>query len=102
MAYVRGYQHDASDVTQMREYAGCIERLYPEQMSRGELGAAKAGVFLLFIAVFVGIIWEWNAKSVTSGPVGAIGFGGLIGFTVGLCCLAAAAGLFYGAKFLIG
>ena len=93
MAYVRGYEHDRATVTEMREYAGCIDRLHPAPMTEDALGVAKFAVVLMFAAVVAGVIWERREHSISDSWFGAIFGGGLIGLCFGAGGLLALAGV---------
>lgn len=105
MAYVRGYEHDLATVSEMREYAGCIDRLHPEPMAEEALGVAKFAVLVMFAAIVAaivaGIVWERRERSISDGWFGAVFCGSLIGLLVGACGLLAVAGVWFGVRLLL-
>ena len=68
MAYVRGYEHDRATVSEMREYAGCIERLHPAPLEPGDLMVWKVVVAVLLVGMVVGIVREWQDPRCRSAP----------------------------------
>ena len=100
MAYVRGYEHDRATVTEMREYAGCIERLYPAPLAPGDLMAWKVVVAVLLIGMVVGVVRQWR-DSYSSGPIEAVLLGSLIGLMVSGGGVLLVAGVWFGARLLL-
>ncbi len=102
MAYVRGYEHDRATVEEMREYAGCIDRLHPESMlTEGQLVAAKCAVLFVFAWIVVGVIWERRNKSLSEGWFGAVVGGSVIGMCFAVAALLFLAGVYFGVKLLL-
>ena len=101
MGYVRGYEHDRATVTEMREYAGCIDRLHPAPMTEEASGVAKFAVLVMFAAIVAGIVWERRERSMSDGWFGAVFGGGLIGFCFGAGGLLAVAGVWWGVLLLL-
>ena len=101
IGYVRGYEHDRATVTEMREYAGCIDRLHPAPMTGEALGVAKFAVLVIFAAMVAGVIWERRKRGWIDGWLGAIFGGGLIGLCFGVGGLLAVAGVWFGVRLLL-
>ena len=101
MAYVRGYENDRATVTEMREYAGCIDRLHQAPMTGDVLGVVKIIVLALFISAALGVVWERRNRTLSDGWVGAVVCGGFIGFAAGSCGLLALAGVWFGVRVLL-
>ena len=101
MAYVRGYEHDRATVTEMREYAGCVDRLNPAPMTGESLGVAKFVVLVMFAAILAGVVWERRERSMSDGWLGAVVGGGLIGLCCGAGGLLAVAGVWWGVRLLL-
>ena len=100
--YVQGYAHERATVAEMREYAGCIERLYPSPVSEESLWVAKGAVLVMFAAVVAGIIWEKRTESMmTRTWLGAVFWGGLAGAALGVIVLAAIGGVWFGVRVLM-
>ena len=100
MAYVRGYEHDRATVAEMREYAGCIGRLYPAPLEPGDLMAWKIVVAVLLIGMAVGVVREWR-NSYSSGPIEAVLLGSLMGLMVSGGGVLLVAGVWFGARLLL-
>mgnify|MGYP003434270500 CR=1 FL=1 len=96
MAYVRGYEHDRATVSEMREYAGCIERLHPAPLEPGDLMVWKVVVAVLL----VGMVVEWR-DSFRGGPIEATLMGAMIGLCVSGGGVLLVAGVWFGAKLLL-
>lgn len=104
---VRGYEHDGATVTEMREYAGCINRLHGSAWSDGELLAAKAAILFIFAAVVVGMVYEWQRRVFALDEGGALTRG--IGLFMamffsamgGAVLVACVYGIWYGIAFLL-
>jgi hypothetical protein len=101
MGYVRGYQHDQATVTEMREYAGCIDRLHPAQMTDSALGVAKFAVLVIFAAMVAGVVWERRERTLSDGWFGAVLGGSLIGGLGGAVVLLVVAGVWLGVRVLL-
>ena len=85
LAFVRGYNHDVATVEEMREYAGCIEKLHPAALEEGSLLVVKIMILIVFAAVIGGVFYEKKYKVWWSeGWVGAILMGGLSGAAAGV------------------
>lgn len=54
--YVQDYQHDRATVTEMREYAGCIDTLHPNPMPDGAAFAIKAAIVIVLACMVVGAV----------------------------------------------
>jgi hypothetical protein len=100
MAYVRGYEHDRANVTEMREYAGCIDRLHPAPLEPGDLMAWKIVVAVLLVGMAVGAVREWR-DSYSSGPIEAVLMGGMLGLCVSGGGVLLVAGVWFGARLLL-
>lgn len=98
--FVRGYEHDRATVSEMREYAECIDCLYPAPMSSGELYAAKFAILVLFAAVVIGAFLARHGDGVF-GPIESMMIGGIGGFLFGFVVLLAMAGVWFGVKLLL-
>ena len=99
MAYVRGYEHDQATVTEMREYAGCIDRLHTAPLEPGDLMAWKIIVAALLIGMAVGVVREWRDSY--NGPIYAVVIGALMGLCVSGLGVVLVAGIWFGAKLLL-
>ena len=85
LGYVRGYTHDVSTVEEMREYAGCIEKLHPADPAGNDLIVVKIMILIVFAAVIGGVFYEKKYKVWWSeGWGGAILLGGLSGAVAGV------------------
>lgn len=60
MAFVRGYEHDRATVSEMHEYATCIDRLHPLPMDAGLLLLVKVVVAVLLAGMVIGVAREWR------------------------------------------
>ena len=100
MAYVRGYEHDRATVIEMREYAGCIDRLHPAPLEPGDLMAWKIVVAVLLVGMVAGIVREWR-DSFSAGPIEATLMGAVIGLCVSGGGLLLVAGVWFGARLLL-
>lgn len=100
MAYVRGYEHDRATVTEMREYAGCIDRLHRAPLEPGDLMAWKIVVAVLLVGMVVGVMREWR-NEFSSGPIEAVLMGGIMGLMVSGGGVLLVAGVWFGARLLL-
>lgn len=98
---VRGYEHDRSTVSGMREYAGCIERLYPEPMPDAVLIWAKIAVAVLLVSFVAGVANEFRSSSRWAGPTERFFTGGLFGLMTGCLGFLLVAGGWFGIKLLL-
>ena len=101
MAYVRGYEHDRATVTEMREYAGCIDRLHPASMTDEALGVAKFAVLVIFAAMVAGVVWGRRERMLGDGWFVAVFFGSLVGGLCGAAGLLVVAGVWFGVRLLL-
>jgi len=71
------YTHQTATVDQMRNYAECVSRIYPQSASGNELLVLKIAVAFLFVGVIIGI---WRGVNSYEGPIeGAfLGFAGAL------------------------
>ena len=85
LGYVRGYNHDVATVEEMREYAGCVEKLHPAALEEGSLLVVKIIILIIFATTIGGIFYEKKHKAwLSEGWVGAILMGGLSGAAAGV------------------
>ena len=85
LAFVRGYNHDVATVEEMREYAGCIEKLHPADPVGNDLLVIKIIILIIFATTIGGIFYEKKHKAwLSEGWVGAILMGGAAGLCAGL------------------
>lgn len=75
-ATVKGFEHNKANTTEMREYAQCIDTLYPGQMPDVQVVFTKIGIVFILICFFVGMVKGWKADrfegAVLCGLMGAI------------------------------
>ena len=100
MAYVRGYEHDRATVSEMREYAGCINRLHPAPLEPGDLMVWKVVVGVLLLGMVAGIVREWR-DAFSAGPIEATLMGAIMGLCVSGASMLLVAGVWFGAKLLL-
>ena len=100
MAYVRGYEHDRATVSEMREYAGCIDRLHPALLEPGDPMVWKIVLAVLLIGMVAGIVREWR-DSISDGPIEATLMGAIMGLCVSGSGVLLVAGVWFGAKLLL-
>lgn len=102
MAYARGYENDRATVTEMREYAACIDKLYPEPLEQGDVMAWKIIVALLIASMVIGVVHAFRDRNnYYQGLIESTFMGAIIGLCHGLIVLLLLAGLYYGVRFLI-
>lgn len=83
MKYVPGYEHDTATVTEMRQYAECVDILHPEPMTGGEVAWVKAAIVAGMIGA-AAAAWIWGREEGIFGGVMGFLFGGISGaFAVG-------------------
>lgn len=56
---LENYEPQYAETKGMKDYAYCVQKLYPEPMNHTEVGFAKAGVLILLIAFVVGIVYGY-------------------------------------------
>ena len=100
MAYVRGYEHDRATVAEMREYAGCIDRLHPQELSADAMTALKVVVVVLLAGMVIGVVREWR-DPFRGGPIGTVMMGSVLGLAVSGGGLLLLAGVAFGVKLLL-
>lgn len=101
ITYVRGYEHDRATVSEMREYAGCIDVLYPAPMTAEGLVVAKFAVLVIFAAMVVGVLVERKECVLSNGWFGAVLVGSVVGAVLGSVALLVVTGLWYGVRLLL-
>ena len=85
LAFVRGYNHDAATVEEMREYAGCVEKLHPATLEEGSLLVVKIMILIVFATTIGGVFYEKKHRLwLSEGWGGAILLGGLCGAVAGV------------------
>ena len=99
--YVRGYEHDRATVSEMREYAGCIERLHPVPITEEALVLAKFAMVVILGAIAAGVVWEYRERTLNYGWFGTVLWGSLVGLVVGVCGLLGLAGVWLGVGLLL-
>lgn len=69
------FNAQGATVPQMRSYSQCVDFLYPEPMTQGELLTAKACVFTVLICAIVGAVWGYIAarREWEAGVLGLLG-----------------------------
>lgn len=55
-SFLASYDAKLATVTDMKEYASCVERIYPESASGGEIIAMKVAIVLVLAAAVVGFV----------------------------------------------
>lgn len=83
MGYVKGYTHDQATVAEMRQYANCIDNLYPSDFDYTTL---KVIVLVLLIGVLIGTAWGYSKADPKDRAFDAA-MGGFAGFLGGCCVL---------------
>lgn len=101
MAYVRGYEHERATVTEMREYAGCIERLHPVPLEPGDMLTMKIAVAVFLVGMAVGVVCEWR-HSYYIDPMYATLMGALMGLCMSGVVMLLVVGTWFGARLLLG
>lgn len=56
---LENYEPQYAETKGMKDYAYCVQKLYPDPMNNTEVGFAKAGVLILLIAFVIGIIYGY-------------------------------------------
>jgi hypothetical protein len=85
LGYVKGYNHDVATVEEMREYAGCVDRLHPANFAGNDLLVVKIIILIVFATTIGGVFYEKKHRAfMTESWVGAILLGGAAGFAAGL------------------
>jgi hypothetical protein len=88
LGYVKGYTHDVATVEEMREYAGCVERIHPANFAGNDLLVVKIMILVVFAAIIGGVLYEKkNRGFMSEGWVGAIILGGAFGAATSACGL---------------
>lgn len=76
---LENYEPQYAETKGMKDYAYCVQKLYPEPMNNTEIGFAKAGVLVLLVAFVVGIIYGYirykNQSFLGLGEIAFWGFG---------------------------
>lgn len=57
-ASVKGYRHDVATVAQMQEYAGCIDKLHPSELTADATIVLKVAIVLLFAGTIGGGVYQ--------------------------------------------
>ena len=84
----------------MREYAGCIESLYPRPVNADEMIALKVIVVVLFVGTVLGLINQVCNREF-NGILSSAVFGAVVGFCVSCGVVLAVAGVWFGVKLLM-
>ena len=58
--FVRGFENDKATTAQMRQYASCVQRLYPEAISPDGMVAIKVLIALLLLSIPIGGYLSWK------------------------------------------
>ncbi len=54
MSYIQNYKAETATVEEMREYASCVERLHPNELSDGGIIAVKVLIVAAIVGIFIG------------------------------------------------
>ena len=85
LGYVKGYNHDVATVEEMREYAGCVEKLHPADPAGNDLIVVKLMILIVFATTIGGVFYEKKHSLFWSKGWGdAILLGGLCGAAAGV------------------
>ncbi len=66
-AVIYNYEPQYASKAEMKDYAYCVQKLYPEPMNDTQNMVAKGCVLVLLIAFVVGIIYGYNKSKETCG-----------------------------------
>lgn len=88
---VRGFEHDTATVAERQEYAACVERLYPSELSPGAVIALKVVIVCALLGTCFGAWKGWK----DDGAMGAV-FIGLFGALVAVWVPVTVLALVYG------
>lgn len=90
---VKGYQNDTATVEQARQYADCVDRLYPDPMSGSSVMLLKGVIIICFLGVIIGGLWGHLQDE-------GVFFGALAGFLFAISALVVLALAGFGIYFL--
>lgn len=96
------FQHSGATVAEIRHYADCADRIYPDGMSGEQLLASKAAVLFMFAAAIIGAVYECRAGNMASSWLGGIAIGSILGALVGLVTLLVGVMIYGGVQILMG
>ena len=98
-ATMPNFDAQKSTVSEMREYAGCVDALYPQELGTDATIALKV-LFLIALAGFVGGTVR-SRKTERWAGWGDHVMMGLMWFLIAPCAVAFAAGVLYGIRWLL-
>jgi hypothetical protein len=101
MTYVRGYEHNHATVAEMREYAGCIDRLYPEPLSADAMTVLKVVVALLLVGAVAGVFYGRRDPCIRGGAIETVMMGSIIGACVTGAGMLLVAAVWFGVRLLV-
>jgi hypothetical protein len=96
ISYTQNYNAQHATITEAREYAACVNRLYPDPPTGAETLALKAAIVVVFLAMIVGAWVGWHED----GPVGVF-LGALLGACVGTALSLGVWGVVAGVRYLV-
>ncbi len=84
--YVRGYAHESATVSEMQEYADCVELLNPTPMSANAITAAKVALVVILVCAAVGA-WREARDDSSGGDLLSLSMGAVMGGLGGVAIL---------------
>lgn len=100
MKFVQGYAHDTASVSQMREYAGCIDTLYPSAMDADSALALKVAIVVVFVCLVIGAVRGFDSYSYSSASFSDRVMGAVVWAGGSACVLLAAALVYTGVMYV--
>jgi hypothetical protein len=63
ISYTQSYNAQHATITEAREYAACVERLYPDPPTGAEVFALKAAITWVLLCLAVGVAIGWATSN---------------------------------------
>lgn len=99
-ATMPNFDAKTATVSEMREYAGCVDALYPSEIGSDATIALKV-LFVIALSGLVGGAWWERRNSSLSGGWGDAAMTGVMWFVFAPCIVACAAGVLWGIRWLL-
>ena len=93
---IQTYQPNGASIAEMKQYAECVQRIYPDAMTDQSIIYAKGAIVLMFAAMVIG---AWRMRE--DGWINGVALGALVGLGSALFCEILLVAAFFAIRFLL-